>query len=59
MDISPTSSDGASDEVRQALILKKAIKAQGDTSLALINSVTGQTPELNDSGPGQLLNTKA
>ncbi|HEU5079216.1 MAG TPA: hypothetical protein VFT72_08375 [Opitutaceae bacterium] len=59
MEISPASTDGASDEVRQALILKKAIKAQGDTSLALINSVSGQDQELNDSGPGQFLNVKA
>ena len=61
MDISPSSSGSQADEVRQATLLKKAIKAEQAQTLALVESANPKTPgqPLDTRSVGRLLNEKA
>lgn len=58
MQISPSSSGGPADEVCQALLLKKAIQAESDQQLTLINSVSTADHDYDNRTVGRLLDEK-
>ncbi len=61
MEISPALAQEQGDEIRQALLLKRAIKTEQATQLALIESVqiSGPNQPAESGMVGRLLNEKA